>query len=235
MNIYTHFIIKNRYCVHNLLYTISSLLPCQLLTVIFKPASLFPVIGNYFFNFCPEPGAVIHVLSVAQLVDHHIIHYIVGGLHEKTVKIQIPFSRTTPPAAFLKPYGYPAVGDTDDRRIFVDFGRNYPFCLVCKELDVSRRKWLTAAAIRLQALFFHPGETILNPVCLASYKAVDLLNRHIPGCSCDHLPIQSHLQRKGFSVASLKKNLLHCSMISPVLSRDFPASPAWCAIQEQRT
>jgi len=47
------------------------------------------VVGESPLHFSPEQWRVVHLLSVAELVDHNIVDELGGGSHEHAVEIQV--------------------------------------------------------------------------------------------------------------------------------------------------
>ncbi len=53
---------------------------------------------------------MVHLLSVTQLVDYHVIYDFGGGVHQCTVEIQVTGGTAAPPAGLLVSDGDPSVG-----------------------------------------------------------------------------------------------------------------------------
>lgn len=73
------------------------------------------VVGDHFGNLCPEAGRMVHFFSVAEFMYDHIIQNFGRREHQKTVKIEIAFCGTAPPACPLISDRDPAVFYTYNR------------------------------------------------------------------------------------------------------------------------
>lgn len=57
--------------------------------VIFEGGTELLVVWEYFFYLGPEKCGVVHLLSVTQLVDYHVVYDFGSGVHQCTVEIQV--------------------------------------------------------------------------------------------------------------------------------------------------
>ena len=72
---------------------------------VFQPFPMAGIIGAMLCHLCPEAGGVVHMLPVAQLVDHHIIPDLRGREHQQAVEIQVATVGAAAPAGSLGPDG----------------------------------------------------------------------------------------------------------------------------------
>ena len=78
--------------------------------VIFEGGTELLVVWEYFFYLGPEKCGVVHLLSVTQLVDYHVVYDFGSGVHQCTVEIQVTGGAAASPAGLLMPDGDPSVG-----------------------------------------------------------------------------------------------------------------------------
>ena len=78
--------------------------------VIFEGGTELLVVWEYFFYLGPEKCGVVHLLSVTQLVDYHVVYDFGSGVHQCTVEIQVTGGVAASPAGLLMPDGDPSVG-----------------------------------------------------------------------------------------------------------------------------
>ena len=57
--------------------------------MLLEPLQALPVVWQHPLHLGPEPGRVVHLQPVAQLVNHHIVDDMVGGEHQQAVEIQV--------------------------------------------------------------------------------------------------------------------------------------------------
>ncbi len=81
----------------------------QFLLVIAKPVPSLLIIRNHLLHFSPKRLRMIHMYPMAQLMHHHIIHYLFRRSHENAVKVKIPFRTAASPSRLLIPYRDPSV------------------------------------------------------------------------------------------------------------------------------
>ena len=62
--------------------------------VIFEGGTELLVVWEYFFYLGPEKCGVVHLLSVTQLVDYHVVYDFGSGVHQCTVEIQAKASQS---------------------------------------------------------------------------------------------------------------------------------------------
>ena len=77
--------------------------------VIFEGGTELLVVWEYFFYLGPEKCGVVHLLSVTQLVDYHVVYDFGSGVHQCTVEIQVTGGAAASPAGLLMPDGDPSV------------------------------------------------------------------------------------------------------------------------------
>lgn len=68
------------------------------------------VVWEYFLYLGPEKCGVVHLLSVTQLVDYHVVYDFGSGVHQCTVEIQVTGGAAASPAGLLMPDGDSSVG-----------------------------------------------------------------------------------------------------------------------------
>lgn len=78
--------------------------------VIFEGGTELLVFWEYFFYLGPEKCGVVHLLSVTQLVDYHVVYDFGSGVHQCTVEIQVTGGAAASPAGLLMPDGDLSVG-----------------------------------------------------------------------------------------------------------------------------
>ena len=91
----------------------------QFFLIIPKPLPSIFVIRNNLLNLTPELFRMIHMLPVAQLMDHHVVNDLLRSPHQYAVEIQIPLCAAASPAGLLIPYSDPSVGNSHDLCIFL--------------------------------------------------------------------------------------------------------------------
>ena len=73
--------------------------------VIFEGGTELLVVWEYFLYLGPEKCGVVHLLSVTQLVDYHVVYDFGSGVHQCTVEIQVTGGAAASPAGLLISYG----------------------------------------------------------------------------------------------------------------------------------
>lgn len=73
---------------------------------LFEPPTLLNIVRHNSFDFFPEPGGMIEVDHVAQLMDHDIIQNVRRQKDELPVETQVMPSITASPPGFLIPNAY---------------------------------------------------------------------------------------------------------------------------------
>ena len=86
----------------------------KLASVLLQPIVPDGILGIDLKQLSVKTVRVIHVLAVAQLVNHHAVQHLRGCQQEQAVEIQISIGRTASPTGSLMANGDPSVRHTHE-------------------------------------------------------------------------------------------------------------------------
>ena len=193
-----------------------------------QPLPALPPVGQHPLHFRPKPGRVVHMLAVAQLVDHHVVPYRLRGQHEHTIKIQIPLFAAAAPPAPLPADGDAAVADAHQGREVPAPGRQIGAGLLRQRPHLPLGEGLRLGP---------PGRLLPmadDSVRLGPHEPLDLLRAHGVGRPRLHGAVRPHHQRQRAPAAADDIDMytfyIHRQSIPPKRLADKPAGGSQAAL-----
>ena len=157
--------------------------------VFFEPLNSDLVVGKDPADFRPEAGGVVHLLPVAELVDHDVVEDLRRCKEQQTVEIQVSLGTAASPAGFLAADRYVPVVDSYQRReVRNALGDHQGGSLFeAAQLDICQR------GNGISFLLFPAGQdlspVLRDPVALFPNKPLDVALGTAYGSAHDHTAV----------------------------------------------
>ena len=202
-----------------------------------KPPALLPIVRKNGFHLCPEPGGMVHFLSVAQLVDNDIVQYILRRQHQQAVEIQISGGRAAAPPGPLGPDGDTVIVYAQNTGIVPDFWWDeqlrlpgqFPHFGIRQNIGLRRKPVQMGqdpvpAAVH-KMLYFPFGKPLGTPHQNVSPEC-DLNGNGFPAAAEDPVFHGQRIHRKSMKVGtSFSQSASQCP--PPIWQSIYTAAPRW--------
>ena len=142
---------------------------------------------------------MVHLLPVAQLMDHHAVDNLRRRQHQETIEAEVPFAGTAAPPGFL-------TADGDRAVVYPHLGRVVPHPL--REIPSGPFRQLLQLCLgqggKFRCLSFLPLQLLLvlsDPLAVLLHKIFDLSVRGPEGRP-DNQPLRPEFQPQGLPLAA---------------------------------
>ena len=171
-------------------------------SIFFQPFYFCLVIGDYSCDLCPETGRVVHLLSVAQLVDDDVVEDLRRCQEKKAVEIKVSLGAAASPAGFLAADRDAAVIDTNERSKVRDAlgNHNGGSLFETAQLSISQRGDRIGFFLCLALQDFRTMNA--DPFAFFIYEPFNVAHGHAHRGANDDTAVFLDLYSKGFPFAS---------------------------------